>query len=103
MTTMKHASPFSNGYEAEVFESLKKIALEEMNLTSAQIEAINVDAPLVERMELDSLRQVVLMASIERDYGCTFDIEDLQNIETIRDLIRLIVARTPRDRRGEAE
>lgn len=65
-----------------------------------QIAAIDPDARLLDTLQLDSLAQVVLMSAIERDFGCVFEPEELQQIETLRDLVRMIVRRVSGEARG---
>jgi len=67
------------------------VAQEQMNLTPEQIAAIRPEARIIDGLELDSLAQVVLMTSIERDFGCTFSPEQLQGVETVHDLVQLIL------------
>ncbi len=72
---------------------LKQIAEEQLNMTAEQIAAIDPNAPILDTMQLDSLAQVVLMTAIERDFGCTLDAEELQHIESLRDLVTMIAQR----------
>lgn len=74
-----------------ILAHLKLVAQEHLNLTPQQIAAIQPQARIVDGLELDSLAQVVLMTSIERDFGCTFTPEQLQKVETIQDLVQLIL------------
>jgi len=79
--------------EKSILIHLKQIAEEQLNMTPEQIAAINPNARILETMQLDSLAQVVLMAAIERDFGCTLDPEEVQQIETLRDLVAMIARR----------
>lgn len=79
--------------EKSVLEHLKQVAREQLDLSPEQIEAIEPDAPILDALRLDSLAQVVLMAAIENDFGCTFEPEELQEIHSVRDLTALIVKR----------
>ena len=79
--------------EQSILAHLKQVAQEQLNMTAEQIAAIQPDAPVLDAMRLDSLAQVVLMAAIERDFACTFEPEELQQIHTVRDLVTLIVTR----------
>ena len=74
--------------EQSILIHLKQIAEEQLNMTPEQIAAINPNARIVDTMQLDSLAQVVLMAAIERDFGCTLDPEELQQIafDTLEEL-----------------
>lgn len=86
--------------EESILAHLKQVAQEQLNMTAEQIAAINLDARILDAMQLDSLAQVVLMAAIERDFGCTFDPEEVQAVETVRDLVRLIVRRASQEQLG---
>jgi acyl carrier protein len=79
--------------EKSILMHLKHIAVEQLNMTPEQIGAINPSARIMDSLQLDSLAQVVLMAAIERDFGCTLDAEQLQDVETLRDLVALIARR----------
>ena len=79
--------------ERSILIHLKQIAEEQLNMTPQQIAAIDPNARILDAMQLDSLAQVVLMAAIERDFGCALDPEELQHIETLRDLVALIAQR----------
>ena len=79
--------------EQSILEHLKQIAKEQLNLTPEQLAAIEPDAPVLDALRLDSLAQVVLMAAIEKDFGCTFEPEELQVIHSVRDLVTVIVRR----------
>lgn len=85
----------ANWNENSVLEHLRQVADEQLNLTPEQIAAIQPDAPILDALRLDSLAQVVLMAAIESDFGCTFEPEELQEIHSVRDLVSLIVKRAP--------
>ncbi len=79
--------------EKSILDHLKEIAQEQLNLTPEQLAAIEPDAPVLDALRLDSLAQVVLMAAIEQDFGCTFEPDELQQIHSVRDLVTLIVRR----------
>jgi len=79
--------------EKSILDHLKEIAQEQLNLTPEQLAAIEPDAPVLDALRLDSLAQVVLMAAIEQDFGCTFEPEELQQIHSVRDLVTVIVRR----------
>ena len=79
--------------EKSVLIHLKQIAVEQLNMTPEQIAAIDPNARILDTMQLDSLAQVVLMTAIERDFGCTFDAEELQQLESLRDLVAMIAQR----------
>ena len=79
--------------EETILEHLKKIAREQLNLTPEQIEAIGPDVPLMDALQLDSLAQVVLVTTIEQDFGCAFGLEQWQELVTVQDLVRMIANR----------
>lgn len=79
--------------EETILEHLKKIASEQLNLTPEQIAAIGPDVSLVEALQLDSLAQVVLVTTIEQDFGCAFGLEQWQELVTVQDLVRMIASR----------
>lgn len=79
--------------ERSVLIHLKQIAEEQLNLTPEQIAAIQPNARILDALQLDSLAQVVLMTAIERDFGCILDPEDVQHIETLKDLVAMITRR----------
>ena len=83
--------------EKSILDHLKEIAQEQLNLTPEQLAAIEPDAPVLDALRLDSLAQVVLMAAIEQDFGCTFEPDELQQIHSVRDLVTLIVRRAGRE------
>lgn len=80
-----------------ILAHLKDVAREQLNMSSEQIAGINPDARILDSLQLDSLATVVLMAAIEKDFGCAFDPEELQQVETVRDLVALIAKRTSRE------
>lgn len=84
-------SSSANWNQESVLSHLKKVAQDQMNLTPEQIEAIRPETRIVDGLQLDSLAQVVLMTSIEHDFGCTFSPEELQGVETVNDLVQLIL------------
>ena len=79
--------------EEGILEQLKKIAREQLNLTPDQIEAIGPGVPLMDALQLDSLAQVVLVTTIEQDFGCAFGLEQWQQLVTVQDLVKMIASR----------
>jgi acyl carrier protein len=76
-----------------VLADLKQHIAADLELTPDEIARVRLDAPLVESLSLDSLRQVVLLTRLEEEYGFEFDADDLDELETIvtiRDLVRII-------------
>jgi acyl carrier protein len=79
--------------EETILEHLKKIAKEQLNLTPEQIETIGPSVSLVDALQLDSLAQVVLVTTIEQDFGCAFGLEQWQELQTVQDLVKMIASR----------
>lgn len=76
--------------EAAILEYLKQVAREQLNMTPEQIEAIKSDSPLMEALPLDSLNQVILVNTIEQDFGQTFEPEQWQALTIVKDLVQMI-------------
>ena len=76
--------------EHEILDQLKRLATEELNMPAERVAGIRAETKIQEGMELDSLAQVVLVAGIERKFGCAFEFEQWQGLETVGDLVRLI-------------
>jgi acyl carrier protein len=79
--------------EETILEHLKKIAKEQLNLTPEQIEAIGPNVSLMDALQLDSLAHVVLVTTIEQDFGCAFGLEQWQELQTVQDLVKMIAGR----------
>ena len=79
--------------EEGILAYLKELAEEELELTEEQISRIELDTEIVEGLQLDSVSQVVLITNIEEEYGFLFDFEDREKIQTVRDLVEMIIAR----------
>src|SRR5512132_1557638 len=83
--------------ESAILERLRACAIEALELPPDQIPAMTTALPLVEGLRLDSLRQVVLLARIEEEYGFEFDPDDLAPLRadgTLGDLVRVIQRRS---------
>ena len=80
-----------------ILDHLKQLAQEQLNLTPEQIAAVQPDASVVDALRLDSLAQVVLMTAIERDFACTFEPEELQQVNTVKDLVGVIVKKVSQE------
>jgi acyl carrier protein len=77
----------------EIVAYLRQISREELDLPAEQVAKLDLDSPMVEGLQLDSLAQVILLAQIEERYGFVFGLEDreqLQTIEAVRDLVEMI-------------
>lgn len=77
--------------KAKILEHLREIAREHLEVEE-DVE-INMDTSLVEGLQLDSLTQVVLINEIETAYYFEFEFEDQERIQTIADLVDLIIQR----------
>ncbi len=74
----------------EILMKLKIIAQEQLNLTPEQLASIQPDSPVMEALRLDSLATVVLISSVEREFGLTFEPEEWQQLTSIKDLVDMI-------------
>ena len=92
-----NGQPSTKWDETKVLAHLKQVAEGELSMPADLVSAIHPDAPLLDALPLDSLAQVVLMSAIEREFGCAFDPIELQGVETIRQLSRLIAERATRE------
>ncbi len=79
--------------EEKILEHLKEIARDGLGLTAEQLGTIDPGLPLIEGLRLDSLAQVVLVTQVEADFGCVFEPEEWQHLQTVDDLVRMIAAR----------
>ncbi len=77
---------------------LREIAREELELSEEQIAQIEMETPIVEGLQLDSVTQVVLLTTIEEEYDFLFEFEDREKIETVADLVGII-----QERAGQGE
>jgi acyl carrier protein len=73
-----------------ILMKLKQIAQEQLNLTPEQLTAIQPDSPVMEALRLDSLATVVLISSVEREFGLTFEPEQWQELTSVKDLVKMI-------------
>lgn len=79
--------------DARLLEHLKALARTELELRPEHIAGIDLDTPIVEGLQLDSLKQVVLMANLEETFGFELSPADLgrvQELQTVGDLVRLV-------------
>lgn len=84
--------------EEAVLERLRALALAELEMKPDDIRRVGPDTLLVEGLQLDSLRQVVLVTSIESEFGFELGHEDHDRVNALRtvgDLVRLIRDRAP--------
>ncbi|MGH7340490.1 MAG: acyl carrier protein [Candidatus Rokuibacteriota bacterium] len=94
---MSEISDGSRLSESQVLAHLRMLANTELELSSEQIARIELDTPLIEGLQLDSLKQVVLIANLEETYGFVLtpaELERLQGLRTVGDLVRMIRQRS---------
>ena len=72
-----------------VFEKVKKIIAEELNVKE---EKITMEANLVEDLEADSLDAVEIIVRIEEEFDLQVDDEAAENVKTVGDLVKCIEA-----------
>ena len=84
--------------DADVLEYLRGVALTELELRPEQVANIHPETVIVEGLQLDSLKQVILLANLEESFGFEMSLEDRQELlglTTVSDLIRFIQNRVP--------
>ena len=77
----------------QLLAHIRTLAATELELKAEQVAGIQLDTPIVEGLELDSLKQVMLMTSLEDTYGVVLapaSAEELRALRTVGDLVRLI-------------
>ncbi|MBP3504184.1 MAG: acyl carrier protein [Bacilli bacterium] len=72
-----------------VFEKVKKIIVEELNVSE---EKVTMEASLVEDLEADSLDAVEIIVRIEEEFDLQVDDEAAENVKTVGDLVKCIEA-----------
>ncbi|MBQ4571093.1 MAG: acyl carrier protein [Bacilli bacterium] len=72
-----------------VFEKVKKIIVEELNVAE---EKVTMEASLVEDLEADSLDAVEIIVRIEEEFDLQVDDEAAENVKTVGDLVKCIEA-----------
>jgi acyl carrier protein len=93
---MSEAADESVVTQEQTLDFLKNVAHSALELPPDLVANIGMDTSLVDGFQLDSLKQVVLMARIEDSFGFEFSPDDLdrvQQFETVGDLIALVRAR----------
>ena len=76
-----------------ILEHLRTRIAPDLELRPDEVAGLTLSTRVAEGLQLDSLRQVILLARIEEDYGVSFgaeDIEVLQEVVTVSDLVRLV-------------
>jgi len=85
--------PVADLSEGYVLERLRLLARDELELKPDDLARLGPETQLVEGLQLDSLKQVVLVTYIEEEFGFELAYDDgerLQSMRTVGDLIRLI-------------
>lgn len=72
-----------------VFEKVKKIIVEELNVAE---EKVTMEANLVEDLEADSLDAVEIIVRIEEEFNLQVDDEAAESVKTVGDLVKCIEA-----------
>ena len=72
-----------------VFEKVKKIIVEELNVAE---EKVTMEASLVEDLEADSLDAVEIIVRIEEEFDLQVDDEAAESVKTVGDLVKCIEA-----------
>lgn len=72
-----------------VFEKVKKIIVEELNVAE---EKVTMEANLVEDLEADSLDAVEIIVRIEEEFDLQVDDEAAESVKTVGDLVKCIEA-----------
>jgi acyl carrier protein len=84
--------------DEEVLERLRALARDTLEMKPGDVARVGPETSLVEGLQLDSLRQVVLVTSVEERFGFELTPEDQDRLSSLRvvgDLVRLIQARLP--------
>jgi len=88
---MSASSPASRSAE-EVFGTLREILVREFDLRE---EDVRQDSRLADDLDLDSIDAVDLAVKVEDALGFEFEADDMQDLETLQDVIDLIRGRPP--------
>lgn len=72
-----------------VFEKVKTIIAEELNIDPAKI---TMESNLVEDLEADSLDAVEIIVRIEDEFGLQVEDDAAESVRTVGDLVRCIEA-----------
>ncbi len=72
-----------------VFEKVKKIIAEELNISE---DKITMESNLVEDLEADSLDAVEIIVRIEEEFDLQVDDEAAEGVKTVGDLVKCIEA-----------
>ncbi|ACZ01249.1 acyl carrier protein [Streptobacillus moniliformis] len=70
-----------------MFEEIKEIILDQLDIES---ENIRIDSKIVEDFGADSLDLIELASTIEEKYGFEVTKEEIKEIKTVNDLIKIV-------------
>ena len=68
-----------------MFEKLKKILMEQLNVSE---EKITMEANIVEDLEADSLSVMQIIMELEEEFGLTVEDEDVNNLRTVGEIVK---------------
>lgn len=74
-------------YKKSMFEEIKEILLEQLDIDEKDIK---LDSKLIEDLGADSLDVAEIISAIETEFNVEFKKEELNDIETIQDIIVLL-------------
>lgn len=58
--------------------------------------SINIDTVPGDVRAWDSMGHVTLASSLEQEFGVTFDVDELMEMENVREIVRILQAKLPR-------
>ena len=89
----------ANYSEDQILEYLKELARQDLELKSEQVDQLSLESSISDGLQLDSLRQVILLANVEQKFGFELTLEDRQDLaglNTVSDLVGFIRSRQAR-------
>lgn len=72
-----------------VFEKVREILMEQLDVEE---DAVTMDANIVDDLKADSLDLVDLLMALEDEFDVEVPDEEVENIKTVRDLVRYVEA-----------
>ena len=73
-----------------VFDKVKEILCDQLDLREDEAEEITMDTNIMETFEADSLDVVDIVKSLEDEFGIEIPDEEIENINTVGDIVRYI-------------
>ena len=73
-----------------VFDKVKEILCDQLDLREDEAEEITMDTNIMETFEADSLDVVDIVMSLEDEFGIEIPDEDLTKLKTVSDALRYI-------------